>query len=127
MGQEFQNQFCYVSTPEHQGTFFGKYIYIYADKGQLSLTSDGLEYVGEKSNYRITRSSIRNIELSQYSRVAKPFKLNFIKITYVVNSIENTIFLTPTSSSFTPIYKTNLLVGNWLSKLMENMPAEQNT
>jgi hypothetical protein len=127
VGSEFQNQFCYVSTPEHQSTFYGKYIYIYTDKGQLSLTEGGLEYLGEKANYSISRDSIKKIEISQYSRVAKPFKLNFIKVVYVIDSVENTIFLTPTGSGFTPIYKTNQLVNDWLSKLLEIMPVVQNT
>jgi len=127
VGSEFQNQFCYVSTPEHQSTFYGKYIYIYTDKGQLSLTDGGLEYLGEKANYSISSSSIKSINVSQYSRIAKPFKLNFIKIVYVIDSIEHTIFLTPTSSGFTPIYKTNQLVNDWLSKLLEINPVVQNT
>jgi hypothetical protein len=124
---EFQNQFCYVSTLEHQSTFYGKYIYLYTDKGQLSLTNDGLEYLGKKTNYSITRSSIKNIEISHYSRVAKPFKLNSIKISYKIDLIENDIYLTPTKSGFTPICKTNQLVKNWFSKLMEIMPELQNT
>lgn len=125
MGSEFQNQFCYISTPEHQSTFYGKYIY--TDKGQLSLTDGGLEYLGEKANYSISRDSINKIEISQYSRVAKPFKLNFIKVLYVIDSVESIIFLTPTNSGFTPIYKTNQLVNDWLSKLLEMMPVVQNT
>lgn len=124
---QFQNQFCYVSTLEHQNTFYGKYIYLYTDKGLLSLTNDGLEYLGKKNNYSITRSSIKNIEISHYSRVAKPFKLNCIKISYIVDLVEDTIYLTPTGSGFTPIYKTNQLVKNWFSKLMEIMPELQNT
>ncbi|MGI2001637.1 hypothetical protein [Shewanella frigidimarina] len=127
MESEFQNQFCYVSTLEHQSTFYGKYIYLYTDKGQLSLTNDGLEYLGKKNNYSITRSSIKNIEISHYSLVAKPFKLNCIKISYIADLVENTIYLTPTGSGFTPIYKTNQLVKNWFSKLMEIMPELQNT
>ncbi|MCL1074470.1 hypothetical protein [Shewanella dokdonensis] len=127
MSSEFKNQFCYVSTPEHQSTFYGKYIYIYTDKGQLSLTDDGLKFVGSKSNYSINYNEIKNIEMSNYSRIAKPFKLNFIKIVYTIDSIEHTVLLTPTSSGFTPVNKTNQLVNDCLSKLLEINRKIQNT
>jgi hypothetical protein len=116
---EFKNQFCYVSTPEHQSKFYGKYLYIYTDKGQVSLTDEGITYQGENTNYSFCYSCIKSIKLSQYSRIAKPLKLNFIKVVYVIDSIEHTILLTPTSSGFTPIYKTNQLVKHWFAKLQE--------
>ena len=126
MDLEFQNQLCYASTPEHQNTFYGKYIYIYTDKGQLSLTEDGIEYIGKKSTYAIRYSAIKSIEMSHYSRIAKPLKLNFIKLRYVIDSVEHAVFLTPTKSPFMPIHKTNELVKHWLSQLLDVKHTVQN-
>jgi hypothetical protein len=35
---------CYLSTPEHVSSFFGRFIYIYTDKGELRLTESCLEF-----------------------------------------------------------------------------------
>ena len=66
-------ELCYLSTPEHNRSFVGKFIYIYTDKGTLTLTKSALQF--EKSSglvMVIPLASIGNIEIGEYSRWAKP-------------------------------------------------------
>ena len=71
---------CYVSTPEHVRSWFGR-LWIHVDKGELCLTETALRFVG-KSGFpgEIPLNSITDIRVGQYSRWAKPFGLNYIAV-----------------------------------------------
>jgi len=108
---------CYLSTPEHIRSFKGIMLYIYTDKGELSLSSESLVFTSKKTSIEIPVDLITEINSGHYSRIAKPIRLDYIAVTHHLKGIEETILLTPTQSWATPVWKTNKLVESWKASL----------
>ena len=115
---------CYLSTPEHVRSFVGRFIYIYTDKGEVSLTGTGIEFVGKSGlPVVIPLDSIVGISIGHYSRWAKPIRLDYIAVRHRHGDAERTTLLTPTRSWATPTWETNKLVTEWVSALQAVSPA----
>ena len=112
---------CYLSTPKHVRSFIGRLIYIYTAKGSLRLTSESLIFTSRKTSFEIPVDSITDISSGHYSRIAKPFRLDYIAVTYSHDGRDETILLTPAKSWASPVWKTNTLVASWLSSLDETV------
>lgn len=111
---------CYLSTPEHLRSFVGRFIYIYADKGELALTDHDLTFVGKDGlPLVIALKSIAEIRLGHYSRWAKPLRLDYLAVRC---GNEQVILLTPTTSWATPVWHTNKIVAEWKSVLETAVP-----
>lgn len=110
---------CYLSTPKHLRSFVGRWIYLYTAKGNLRLTSESLIFTSKKTSFEIPLNSITHISSGHYSRLAKPFRLDYIAVTYSHEGRDETILLTPTRSWATPVWKTNKLVASWMESLKD--------
>jgi hypothetical protein len=109
---------CYLSTPEHVRSFVGKFIYIYTDKGELTLTDTALRFVGKSGlPADIPFDSITHVSRGHYAFWAKPFGLEYIAVRHRDGETEQTALLTPTRSWATPTWKTNEIVAEWTSAL----------
>ncbi len=110
--------YCYLSTPEHIRSFFGSFIYIYTDRGELCLTDTALQFVGKSgSPVEILLRSITDICVGNYSRWAKPIRLDYIAVRYQSGEKERTLLFTPTRSWLTPVWETNKIVAEWVRAL----------
>src|SRR5258708_21410103 len=90
---------CYLSTPEHIRSFMGKFIYIYTDKGELTLAEDCLRFTGKKQiPIEIALKAITGISVGHYSRWAKPLRLDYVPVRYYVRRTKRTVLFTPTRS-----------------------------
>jgi hypothetical protein len=109
---------CYLSTPGHIRSFVGRYLYIYTDKGSVSLMDGILRFRGKKGRViELPATSITRVGGGSYSRWAKPFRLDYIEIGYDLGEGAQTILLTPTSSWATPTWKTNGIVAEWNGRI----------
>lgn len=109
---------CYLSTPEHVRSFVGRFIYIYTDKGTLSLTDDSLQFVGKNGvPATLPLSSILATSIGEYSRWAKPSGLDHIAVRYLDGKTERIILLTPMRSPWVPTWETNKIVAEWADAL----------
>lgn len=109
---------CYLSTPEHGRRFYGKYIYIYTDKGSLELSDGQLRFRSTKRSLDIDIKSIVELRVGSFNRVAKPTRLDRLEVTYQTCPEEtHTLYLVPTRSAFTPTWTTNAIVREWMSWL----------
>lgn len=109
---------CYLSTPEHVRSFIGRFIYIYTDKGELSLNDSSLEFVGKTGvPVTIALSSILDASVGEYSRWAKPTGLDHIAVRYLDGKTERVVLLTPMRSPWVPTWETNKIVAEWADAL----------
>jgi hypothetical protein len=109
---------CYLSTPEHVRSFVGTFIWIYTDKGELSLAEDYLRFTTQhQTSVEIALSAITDISIGHYSRIAKPIRLDYMAVTYQKNGVERTLLFTPTRSWVTPVWETNKIVNEWVEAL----------
>ncbi len=106
---------CYLSTPEHSNTFYGKYSYIYTDKGSLEVINGKLRFEGRLTSLEVPLGSITELQLGRFNRAAKPLGLNRIELTYSTTGtgLSRTVYLVPTLSGFMPTWKTNDIVADW--------------
>ena len=112
---------CYLSTPKHIHSFIGRFIYIYTAKGDLRLMPDLLTFTSEKKTFEISLDLITDISSGHYSRLAKPFRLDYIAITYRCCEKEETVLLTPAKSWTAPVWKTNKIVASWMKLLKDSI------
>ena len=110
---------CLVSTPAHLRSFIGRFVYICTDKGTLTLWPDRVSFTGQKSSYEITLDTIVQLDIGHYSRLAKPLRLDYISISYVLHSKESTILLTPTDAKITTVWNMNRCVASWMESLRQ--------
>jgi hypothetical protein len=113
---------CYVSTPEHIRSFYGRFIWIYTGKGELTLTESALEFLNESGLLlEIPLISITDIEVGHYSRWAKPFRLDYISVSYLKRGRERMILFTPPGplAWMTSVWKTNKIVAEWVMTLQD--------
>ncbi len=106
---------CYLSTPEHSDTFYGKCLYIYTDKGSLEVTNGQLRLRGRRTSLEVALGSITELQVGRFNRAAKPPGLYRIELTYAttVAGLSRTVYLVPTLSGFMPTWKTNDIVADW--------------
>ena len=111
---------CYLSTPEHVRSFFGVFIYIYTDKGELRLTETHLHFHGKSGiPLDIGVDSITNVSVGHYSRISKPLRLDYVAVTHRIGESTRTVLFTPTVSWRTPVWKTNKVVAEWTQLLLD--------
>lgn len=113
-----KRSFCYLSTPEHVCSFVGRFLYIYTDRGELHLSETALRFVGKSGvPMEIALDSIADIGVGQYSRWAKPIRLDYIAVRHRHGGEERTVLLTPTPSWLLPTWRTNTVVAEWVEAL----------
>jgi hypothetical protein len=106
---------CYLSTPEHVRSFVGRFVWIYTDKGELSLTESSLRFAGKKGPpFEIPLAQIEEVGVGHYSRWAKPVRLDYMAVRYRAGGAVQTVLLTPTVSWATPAWETNQIVAQWV-------------
>ena len=118
----------YMSDLEWSESFVGKYIYIYKGKGSLEWEGDFLIYTDKKRKFEIEKNSIKKLEIGNYSRAAKPIKLDFIELKFTDNeSNEETLFFTPiipdSNPWFTPVWQTD----KYLKECFEHIKKWRNS
>lgn len=110
---------CYLSSPEHVRSLVGCFFYIYTDKGCLRLTSDSLLYSGKKNTIDIPLDSITHVARGNYSRFAKPIRLDYMSVKFSSEGQEKNVYFTPTKYALLPVWKTNEIVDTWIGHLNE--------
>ncbi|HEV3340719.1 MAG TPA: hypothetical protein VG125_10195 [Pirellulales bacterium] len=111
---EAKSSACYLSTPQHVLSFVGRFIYIYTDKGELTLNANSITFVGKQGvPLVIPLDLIVDIRGGHYSRWAKPLRLDYIAVRRRQGGAEETFLLTPTMSWATPVWQTNRIVADW--------------
>ena len=115
--QTYKSCICYVSSPKHVRSFWGRFIYIYEGKGTIQLTAQELIFSSPEESIRIPLSSIRDLHMGHYPRTAKPIRLDYISITYDEAGSLQTRLFTPGWSGFVPVWKTNPLVAEWFNAI----------
>jgi hypothetical protein len=108
---------CYHLTPEYAETFWGKYIWIYQGKGRLSLTQRSIRFDGKKLKFDVPFAAIIQIETGEFSRIAKGFRLASIRLHYLQDGKETTIFLVPAKSPFAQTWQTNKVIAAWMEAM----------
>jgi hypothetical protein len=110
-----------MSTPEHVRSFVGRFIYIYTSKGELKLSPQTLTYSSRATTLDIPLSAISTVQIGHYSRWAKPFRLDYIAITFRDGHSQKSVLLTPTSSPgwCVACWETNKIVASWAEDLKE--------
>lgn len=108
---------CYYLTPGYADTWWGRYIWIYEGKGRLSLTRESIRFDGRKLRLDIPFHAVAGIDTGEFSRVAKAFRLAYIRLQYFQQGSESTILLVPAKSPFAPTWKTNRVIATWLEAL----------
>jgi hypothetical protein len=106
---------CYLSTPEHSSTAYGRYVYIYTDKGSLEATAGHLRFTGRRTDVALEIASITELRLGRFGRLAKPAGLARIEVTWANPDAggTRTVYFVPTQSAFMPTWKTNDIVTDW--------------
>lgn len=125
---EIMNQtqtYCYLSTPQHIHSFIGRFIYIYTDKGEISLRTGHVRFTGKRGiPIEIPVVAIKDIQVGHYSRWSKPWGLDYIKVRYQDGEQERTVLLTPTRSWATPTWETNKIVSKWVELLRDTQTRQ---
>ena len=112
---------CYLSTPQHVRSFVGTFIWIYTDKGKLTLTEAKLRFEGKGGiPLQIPLHAITNVSVGHYSRIAKPIRLDYMAITFQDDESKQTVLFTPTGSWTTPVWRTNKIVAEWVELLRDS-------
>jgi hypothetical protein len=108
---------CYYTTPAHQRTLFGRFIYLYQGKGSLALNETELRFVHNGLPTSIAITQISDVQIGSFSRWSKPFGLNYLAVTYQEGGAPVTLYLVPTISALTATWHTNVLVQQWFDLL----------
>ncbi len=118
----FRSSQSYISSPQHLRTFVGRWLYIYEGKGTLRLTASHLEFLEPGLPVlRIPLRSIQDLQIGQYSRLAKPGGLNYITIGYEEAGQIHTRYFTPATSPLAPYWATNQFVTDWFDAIRTSM------
>jgi hypothetical protein len=112
----------YMSDPEWSSSFIGKFIYIYKSKGTLEWNDDRIVYVDKKRKIEIQKNSIKQLGLGNYSRAAKPIRLDYIEIVFENDKFQNeSLFFTPiipnSNPWFTPVWQTDKYLKECLEEI----------
>ncbi|HEX3125782.1 MAG TPA: hypothetical protein VH394_00480 [Thermoanaerobaculia bacterium] len=110
---------CYYLSPEYADTWWGRYIWLYQGKGRLYLTQASIRLDGKKLLLDVPFEAIIKIDTGEFSRVAKYFRLAFIRLHYRKDGNESTILLVPAKSPFAPTWDTNKVIAAWLEAMRQ--------
>ena len=111
---------CYLSTPEHGRSFYGRVIYLYLDRGTLEADARSLRFAGSRGVVDIPRGSVVELGMGAFWGGAKPPRLERLEVTYLDGGNagpSRTVLLVPTRSALTPTWVTNGIVRDWLGWL----------
>jgi serine/threonine protein kinase len=86
---------CHISTPEHLSTFTGQVLCIYTGKGELRLDAQNLTFVSNWQSTVIPLQDIHELGIGNYSRLAKPVRLDYLAVTFEQAGQRRTLFFTP--------------------------------
>ncbi|HOX56362.1 MAG TPA: serine/threonine-protein kinase [Candidatus Paceibacterota bacterium] len=115
---------CYISTPEHLGTFTGQFLYIYTGKGELRLDGEYLTFDKGWQSTVIPLRDIRELGIGHYSRLAKPLRLDFLAVRFEQAGQPRTLLFTPCIRSGISLpWETNPLVADCLQAVREAVIA----
>jgi hypothetical protein len=107
---------CMYFTEKYAHSFWGKYMHLYQEKGELLLTTAALQFSNKHFILDIPFSSILKIETRRFSRIAKPISLGYLAITFQDADETKTIGLLPGSIS-SPIWQMNSQTMSLLNQL----------
>jgi serine/threonine protein kinase len=110
---------CYYSTPEHLQSVVGRFVYIYCGKGTLRLDEENLAFASERFEATIPLRAIRALRIGTYPGLAKPLGLDYLFVEYKADDQFQTILLTPALSPFSPTWRTNERVAEWLVAIQQ--------
>ena len=120
-------QFCYVSTPEHQRTLWGRLVWIYTGSGYLELAGRNLIYTYKHGDVvNIDVAAINKISIGSFSRISKPIRLDYVAVHFSSgsNSEDTILYFTPTGGAMTPVWQTNRIVAEWAERIRAAQNAE---
>lgn len=110
---------CYISTPEHVSSFVGSFVYIYTGKGELVLDSENLTFFGDWTSVAIPLRQIKELRRGNYSRFAKPLRLDYLAVTYEDRGAEKTLLFTMAHGPISLPPTANLKTFEWFRAVRE--------
>ena len=117
-----ETQFCYVSTPAHQRTLWGRFIWIYTGSGYIEIDGPNLIYTYRNgSAVTIDLATITDVSIGSFSRISKPIRLDYIAVQFASDSNHDAskLYFTPTNGAATPVWQTNRIVASWAGKIRD--------
>ena len=114
---------CFMSTPEYLRTFTGRWLWIYTGKGELRLDAENLSFVSGLNVIVIPLAEVIELNLGHYPRTAKPARLDYIAVTFAEAGHRRTLYFTPTSSAWLPVWETNRYVAECFRAIREAVIA----
>jgi hypothetical protein len=72
----------YFSTPGHERSFVGRWLWIVQNKGTIQVRGDYIDCQIGPLSQRIKKEEIESIELGTFPRTAKPIAYNYINVGY---------------------------------------------
>ncbi|PXA03334.1 hypothetical protein DDZ13_13000 [Coraliomargarita sinensis] len=102
----------YYSTPAHERTFIGRWLWIVQNKGTAQIRGDYIDCRIGPISQRIRKREIESIELGTFPRTAKPIAYRYIDVGYRPAENETAhIYLVPhipgRSPWLTPVWTMN--------------------
>lgn len=103
---------AYFSTPEHNRSFVGRWIWCTQNKGSFGFGDLGIECRSSAFKLQIEKEKIVSIELGTFPRTAKPIPFRYIDVEYQdeEDAVEH-IYIVPLIPKrhpwFTPVWETN--------------------
>ena len=119
-----ESKLCFVSTPEREASFWGRYIQPFQFRASLRLTRDLLLIENCAFRICVERSSMRGVHLKQLSRLAKPIKMYYISMSYSAHGSPKTIVLCPVSTKKWGPSESNKTVLAWFDALTDLMKQQ---
>ncbi len=114
---------CYISTPEHLRTWFGRLL-LYTGRGHLRLEAEHLVWTHEHvPEITLPLAAITGLTLAEFPRFSKPTGLNYIAVTWRDGAEARRIFLVPNNGPFNFTWTTNQVVHDWFSAIQERVSA----
>ncbi|MCP5537255.1 MAG: hypothetical protein H7A51_13865 [Akkermansiaceae bacterium] len=101
----------YISDPEHNRSFSGRWCWIYRGKGWMDITDDQIRISGGPLTLNVLKSDISKISIGTFPRTAKPIPLHYIDVSYSSDVSSNSVYVVPwipnKSPWLTPVWSMN--------------------
>jgi hypothetical protein len=115
---------AYYSDPEHNGSFLGRWIWIYRGKGYLELTSGKLRFSSRSLNLELNPQQVRSVTLGTFARTAKPIPLHFVDLGFGTPAGKTRhVYIVPLvdhrSVWLISVWRLNKVVSAWFTALNE--------
>ena len=114
---------CYITTPEHLRSLWGRLIYIYKGKGELRLDAETLSFHSTWPTVTIPLASIQKLAMGDYPVSAKPVPLHYLSVTFTEGSASRTLLFTPVWTAVMNPWEANQIAEEWLSVLRDAIQA----